>query len=90
LGRGHLESNGTDLPLLVRALTQQLGRSVADKTGLKGSYDYTLKWTPDDEAANANNLAEAANANNSSGPSLFTAVQEQLGLKLESDKARRT
>jgi len=54
------------------------GRYVIDKTGLTGRYDFDLHWTPDDTHA------EAAPAD---APSLFTAVQEQLGLKLEPVKA---
>lgn len=77
-GRGHLESKGTNVPMLVSTLSMQLGRSVVDKTGLSGGYDFTLQWTPDDAAPSADDAV---------GPSLFTALQEQLGLKLESDKA---
>jgi uncharacterized protein (TIGR03435 family) len=54
------------------------GRYLIDKTGLTGRYDFELHWTPDDTAA-ASALA--------GDPSIFTAVQEQLGLKLESAKA---
>src|ERR1035441_10317854 len=49
-------------------LTSILGRTVIDNTGLKGVYTVDLTWAADDQP---------------SGPSLFTAVQEQLGLKLE-------
>jgi uncharacterized protein (TIGR03435 family) len=58
---------------LAYSLSGEVGRIVLDETGLKGKYDFTLKWTPDEERG-------AADA----GPSIFTAVQEQLGLKLES------
>jgi uncharacterized protein (TIGR03435 family) len=51
-----------------------LDRPVLDRTGLTGVYDFTLEWTPDSTADGA-------------GPSLFTAVEEQLGLKLEVKKA---
>jgi uncharacterized protein (TIGR03435 family) len=54
------------------------GRFVIDKTGLSGRYDFELHWTPDDTPADST-LA--------GGPSIFTAVQEQLGLKLESATA---
>ena len=54
-------------------LGHQLGRTVIDNTGLKGNFDYKVTWVPDEVP-------------NSSGPSLFTAIQEQLGLKLESAK----
>ena len=58
-------------------LTDEAGRPVVDKTGLNGSYDLTLDWAADNSAT-ANEGA--------TGPSLFTALQEQLGLKLESTK----
>jgi len=54
----------------------QLDRPVIDQTGLKGNYDFKLEWTPD-RVLNPDAVA----------PSLFTAVQEQLGLKLEPRKA---
>ncbi len=54
------------------------GRYIIDKTGLTGRFDIDLHWTPDDTPADS----PLAN-----GPSLFTAVQEQLGLKLESARA---
>ncbi len=53
------------------------GRYLIDKTGLTGRYDFDLHWTPDDTPADSP-LA--------GGPSIFTAVEEQLGLKLESAK----
>ena len=82
-GVGELEGYSADISTLVTALSMQPeigGRLVVDKTGLNGSYDFTLKWTPD-IFLNANQTA--ANA----GPSLFTALQEELGLKLDSAKA---
>jgi uncharacterized protein (TIGR03435 family) len=72
---------------------QQLGRLVIDNTGLTAKYDFTLQWTPDtnqgarlkpfdDGQSAAGNTLPAEN----SEPSLFTAIQEQLGLKLKSEK----
>ncbi len=58
-------------------LSEEAARPVADQTGLSGSYTLTLDWAPADAAA-ANDPA--------AGPSLFTALQEQLGLKLDSTK----
>ncbi len=55
-------------------LGRRLDRMVIDNTGLTGGYDLTLEWTPNPSADSAE-------------PSLFTALQEQLGLKLESTKA---
>jgi len=56
-------------------LAKTLGRSVIDKTGLTGTWDVTLKWTPDELAPDTNNDTGS-----------FTALQEQLGLRLESQK----
>jgi uncharacterized protein (TIGR03435 family) len=70
---------------LAEALTEtvsgELGRNVVDKTGIEGKYDFELKWTPQTDAA-----PSADNGAPDSGPSFFTAIQEQLGLKLESAK----
>lgn len=71
---------GTDhtLRMLTEQLSRSLGRVVVDKTGLDGRFDLTLKWVSDDRAS--------AGPDAPRGPSLFTALQEQLGLKLESAK----
>jgi uncharacterized protein (TIGR03435 family) len=59
---------------LATNLGSQLGRPVTDATGLKGRYDFTLKW-----------IEESAGPS-TTGPDIFRALQEQLGLKLESKK----
>jgi uncharacterized protein (TIGR03435 family) len=65
---------------------------VVDKTGLKGSYDLALKWTPDVNQGQVfkgvgdGAPKEGPPPSDATGTSLFTAVQEQLGLKLESQK----
>lgn len=67
---------------LAEELSKIAGRDVVDKTGIAGRYDLKLKWTPDDRAG-----SDASGSNGSdSGPSLFTALEEQLGLKLEPGK----
>jgi uncharacterized protein (TIGR03435 family) len=83
-----LTAKGVTMPELAEALTQalsrELGHNIIDKTEIKGRYELTLKWTPDAGAAPATaGVASSAD----SGPSIFTAVQEQLGLKLEPAKA---
>jgi uncharacterized protein (TIGR03435 family) len=72
-------------------LSQQAGRTIVDKTGLTGLYDIKLQWTPEmgQGATPFGPPPAGANppvASDPSGPSLFTAIQEQLGLKLESAK----
>jgi uncharacterized protein (TIGR03435 family) len=57
-------------------------RVVIDATGLKGSYDFELNWSPEDGSTPLFNGVPQ-----DTGPSIFTAFQEQLGLKLESRKA---
>jgi len=85
-----IESQDTSIDMLVHALAPRLGRSVVDKTGLTGRYDYTLRWTPDDAPppmpGGDAGLAHRDAGNDAAGVSLITAIQEQLGLKLESQK----
>jgi uncharacterized protein (TIGR03435 family) len=72
---GRIHSMAVPLEYLAANLAYLLGRTVIDKTGLAGKYSFTVTFTPDD--------ASPADTN---GPSLFTALQDQLGLKLESSK----
>jgi uncharacterized protein (TIGR03435 family) len=58
-----------------------LDRPVLDRTGLTGVYDFKLEWSGEEQSA------DRTTSTNPAGPSIFTAVQEQLGLKLESTKA---
>ena len=69
-GKQVLRSTKGNIPRLVEILSKLTGRTVTDQTGLTAQYDFTLTWVPDQES-------------DSSGPSLFTALQEQLGLRLE-------
>jgi uncharacterized protein (TIGR03435 family) len=87
-GKGELIGNGAPIEFLVNQLSGQLGRSVIDKTGLKGRYDFTLKWTPDTgEASGPPERPDASPFPDPSGPSIFTAVRTDLGLRLQSAKA---
>ncbi len=85
---GHFEANGVPLAALANQLSQVLGRSVIDKTELKGDYDFKLDWTPDENQPGLMKLpgGEAPPPSSGDGVSIFAAVQEQLGLKLESTK----
>jgi len=94
MGPGELTGQGVGLSFLASALSQQLGRQVLDQTGLKGNYDLTLKWTPEQGEGmmlggpgTGGPPPESAPPPDTSGPSIFTAIQEQLGLKLEPTKA---
>jgi uncharacterized protein (TIGR03435 family) len=87
-GRGRIEVQGSNsVALLAEELSKIVGRVVVDKTGIDGRYDLTLKWTPDEVASfRLSESDEPSSAPGLSGPSIFTAIQEQLGLKLESQK----
>ena len=76
-GPGRAQMKGTRAPISILAsnLGNQLGRIVLDKTGLRGVYDWILEWNPDLTV-------------DSSRPSLFTALQGQLGLRLEAQKGQ--
>jgi uncharacterized protein (TIGR03435 family) len=88
MGRGELEATGVSLLGLVRALSAQLGRTIIDKTGLKGLYDFKLQWIPDMNQGvglfGRTGPESPPPAADPAGPSIFTAIQEQLGLRLES------
>jgi uncharacterized protein (TIGR03435 family) len=65
------------------------GRPIVDKTGLTGQYDFTLRWTPFDAATGGGPSPVAAVTDpGPQWPSLFTALKEQLGLKLTPAKAQ--
>ncbi len=65
-----------------------LDRPVVDQTGLKGRFDFELKWTPDESQYGGRGIQVPPPVDNADAPpDLFTAIQEQIGLKLESTKA---
>ncbi|HTW63974.1 MAG TPA: TIGR03435 family protein [Bryobacteraceae bacterium] len=67
--------------------TVALDRPVVDQTGLQGRFDFTLNWTPDETQFAGLGVRPPAPPENATEPDLFTAIQQQLGLKLESTKA---
>jgi uncharacterized protein (TIGR03435 family) len=84
-GYGMLAANGITMPVLATGLAQmvpEVGRMVVDKTGLLGTFDVELRWTPD-SAATIRDGGALASLLNYRYPSLFVAIEEQLGLKLE-------
>ena len=93
MGPGELTDLGATLEPLVQQLSWQLGRTVLDKTGLTGNYNFSLRWTPGESEVGMAKLmgsrpaADNTQPSDSSRPSLFTAIQEQLGLKLEPQTA---
>jgi uncharacterized protein (TIGR03435 family) len=70
---------------LAGVFVPHVGRTIIDKTGLTSVYDFTLQFMPDD-AAVAPVAGAGSSAPDPTAPSIFTAIQEQLGLKLESGK----
>jgi uncharacterized protein (TIGR03435 family) len=77
---------GQTVATLADLLSLELGRLVRDETGLKGEYDFTLKWTPENLTANGDPGSAATTSPDSAGQTIFEAIEEQLGLKLESRK----
>jgi uncharacterized protein (TIGR03435 family) len=65
-----------------------VGRPVVDRTGLSGRYDWRLQWTPMFLNGATADAPPVANPNADSGPNLFTALTEQVGLKLQSEKGQ--
>jgi uncharacterized protein (TIGR03435 family) len=87
-GSGRLTGKGVPVSQHIGSLSRQLGRPIIDKTGLPGNYDFTLSYTPEerDPIFGRPVSAEAAAAPDPNVTSMFSALQEQLGLKLESAK----
>jgi len=87
-----LQAGGTRIGQLAQILSQRVGRIVNDKTGLEGNYDFTLEFTPDPGVSGGGPGgpgepppgAPPLPIADPNAPSIFTALQEQLGLKLES------
>src|SRR5262249_8126808 len=79
-GRGRLAHNQATMTVFTTLLSRQLGLPVIDQTGLTGFYRIALEWAPDP-------LPNEHVADQPAGQSIFTALQDQLGLKLERDKS---
>jgi uncharacterized protein (TIGR03435 family) len=80
---GNWKAKGVSMDELASNLSQLSdadGRIVVDKTGLKGKFDFTLRWTP---GVTAQPDGADSTKRDPSAPSFFTAIEEQLGLKLE-------
>lgn len=72
-GHNSLTGQSISIQFLASALSNTVHRQVVDRTGITGDYDFTLKFQPEDAPAGGD----------SSDPSIFTALEEQMGLKLE-------
>ncbi len=80
MGAGMLVANAVRLSQFAKVLTPQLDREVIDKTNLEGRFDIQLHWTPERFGSTAVGVPTGS----MDAPSIFTAIQEQLGLRLES------
>ena len=93
IGLGQITGQSVSMAMLVDQLSEQLDRNIVDQTGLTGTYDFTLRWTPDQGADvlprgpdGVKPGIENQSRTDSPEPSIFAAFQEQLGLKLQSKK----
>ena len=82
LGPGHIVAHGVPMSLLATVLEMPVSRNVLDRTGLQGTFDLELQYTPERMQIRGPDTP----AVDPTGVSVFTAVREQLGLKLESTK----
>jgi len=81
-----IAAGGVSIGQLALVLSQSAQRMVVDRTGLTGNYDIDLTWTPDRLPQGAPPPGVQLPSIDPNGPSLFTALQEQLGPKLESER----
>ncbi|HUE01748.1 MAG TPA: TIGR03435 family protein [Bryobacteraceae bacterium] len=93
-----IEVRGSTMTQFAQRLSGRVDRTVVDKTGITGKFNFHLEFTPDPNmpgqsmpAGRGGDPGNAANASNpapppDSGPNLFAARQEQIGLKLLSDR----
>jgi uncharacterized protein (TIGR03435 family) len=86
-------ARGATMDSLAQMLSQQMGTTVVDKTGLTGKYNYELSWMPDEDSLQLMGLpipgpppGGSGQSQQPVGPSIFSALQEQAGLKLEMHK----
>src|SRR5262245_50061601 len=100
VGRGHVEANKAPLSQLADLLTNIMARPVVDSTGIQGVFDFTLDYTPDENTPGmamkmgiapgprleGGGVAPPHDAGVPDAPNIFAALQEKLGLKLESQK----
>jgi uncharacterized protein (TIGR03435 family) len=81
-GAGEIRGQKITVAMLVNQLSAALGRPAINKTDLTGTYDVTLRWSPQVQYS----LTDGNASPESGGSSIFAAVQEQLGLQLKTDK----
>lgn len=86
---GQIEAKSMPLAMLADRLLQMLDHPVLDETGITGVFEFTLKWTPDERPAapSAGAGAPGVGVAGDAGPSIFAALQQQVGLRLEPRKS---
>ena len=88
-GQRTLNANRAKMTELASILADLLGKPVEDKTGLEGIFDFAMEWTPDpvsERSLKPGAEKQEATGDGPIGPSIFTALQETLGLKLATKK----
>jgi uncharacterized protein (TIGR03435 family) len=83
-GRGQMTAYQLPISMFVNFLSGELNRPVLDQTELTGKYDFNLVWTP--ELGERREPGEPPPATQADGPSVFTALREVLGLRLEAQR----
>jgi uncharacterized protein (TIGR03435 family) len=83
--RSSFRGGAVPMSRLIDSLTQNTGRPVIDRTGLTGSFDIEMEWAPPPPTPEPGAAITAPELPD--GPSIFTAIKEQLGLTLEADRA---
>jgi len=84
-GRGRITARKASMEDFAKRLESELGRTVVNRTALKGDFAFEMEWIPD-TGQPLGLLGPSPAPADTSGPSVFTALQEQLGLKLEPQK----
>jgi len=94
-GSSRLEGFGVPMSKLVEVLADRIGRTVVDKTSFSGTFNFQLDFSPDDAASNPKSAPTAAAGperpipgTNVQAPTIFAALQEQLGLRLLAGKGQ--
>ena len=89
IGRGEMMGSAIPIENFIQSLSSMVGRTIVNKTGLTGFFDVQLHWAPDPGETGPFGPVPGVQPPppaDPSGPSIFTALQEQLGLRLESSK----
>jgi uncharacterized protein (TIGR03435 family) len=85
VGPGMLSAGALTMAALASSLSGVVQRTVTDRTGIEGTFQMKLTWTPDQMPRTGSDATKIKGAKiDPNGPSIFTALQEQLGLKLQS------